>query len=176
MVSALDDVLPEFHFRERHSIRVEAPASRVFDAVRSVTLAEMPLARMLMRARGMRAGVERPVLEEAMRAFFVLAEEPGRELVIGSIGRPWRLRGGPRPTAADDFGGFAEPGYAKMAMSFRLEGSTLSTETRVLLTDAGARRRFAAYWTAIRPFSGLIRRVWLQAIRRRAEVDAPGHV
>ena len=57
---------------------------------------------------------------------------------------------------------------AKMAFNFRLDGSTLSTETRVLLTDAASRRKFRAYWTLIRPFSGLIRRVWLRAIAHRA--------
>ncbi len=36
-------------------------------------------------------------------------------------------------------------------------------------TDAAARRRFRLYWLAIRPFSGLIRRLWLRAIKRRAE-------
>jgi hypothetical protein len=57
----------------------------------------------------------------------------------------------------------------KMAIGWRLEGTVLSTETRVLATDAAARRRFRRYWLAIRPFSGLIRRVWLRAIKRRAE-------
>jgi hypothetical protein len=166
-MTGLDGVLPAWDFRERHSIRVTAPPERVFDAVRSVTLAEMPVARWLMRTRGMRAGPGRPVLEEALRSFSVLADEPGRELVLGSIGQPWRFRGGRAPGA--DFAPFDEPGYAKMALSFRLEGETLVTETRVLMTDVRSRRAFRRYWLAIRPFSGLIRRVWLRAIRRRAE-------
>jgi hypothetical protein len=73
----------------------------------------------------------------------------------------------------DDFAGFAEPGYAKMAMDMCARsdgaGSRLETETRVFLTNAAARRRFAAYWLVIRPFSGLIRRSWLKAAKRRAE-------
>jgi hypothetical protein len=141
-----------------------------------VTPAEMPLARVLMRARGMRADTARPLLEQAMRTFAVLAEEPGRELVIGSVGRPWRLRGGVRRDALADFAAFREPGYAKMVLNFRFDGSTLSTETRVHLTDAASRRRFRVYWLIVRPFSGLVRRIWLRAIRRRAQVDAPGRV
>ncbi len=172
-MAALDDVLPEFHFRERHSTRVEASPERVFDAVRSVTLAEMPVARMLMRMRGMQAATNRPVLQEAMRGFTLLADDPGRELVIGSVAQPWRLRGGRRPEPGTDFLEFRDPGYAKMAMSFRLNGAMLTTETRVLLTDGRARRRFRAYWLVIRPFSGLVRRVWLRAIVRRAEL-VPG--
>ena len=49
------------------------------------------------------------------------------------------------------------------------EGARLETETRVLLTDAGARRCFGAYWVVVRPFSGLIRRRWLHAAKQRAE-------
>lgn len=173
-MAALDEVLPEFHFAERHSTRVEASPERVFDAVRSVTLAEMPVARVLMRMRGMQAETARPVLQEAMRTFAVLADDPGRELVIGSVAQPWRLRGGSRLDAGMDFRGFRDPGYAKMAMSFRLDGATLTTDTRVLLTDARARRRFRAYWLLIRPFSGAVRRVWLKAIVRRAELDPGG--
>ena len=96
------------------------------------------------------------------------AEEPGRELAFAAIGQPWRVRGGLQRRGVD-FRTFAEPGFAKMAFNFRLDGSTLSTETRVLLTDERSRRAFRRYWFVIRPFSGLIRRAWLRAIARRAE-------
>ena len=45
-------------------------------------------------------------------------------------------------------------------------GSTLATETRVAAMDAKARRAFRAYWLAVGPFSGLIRRRWLAAAER----------
>ena len=168
-MSELDRALPEWHFRERHTTRVNATPERVFAAVREVTLAEMGVFRVLAWLRGIRVPVDRPVVEVALTgsAWRVLADEPMRELVLGAIGRPWRLRGGEAPTG--DFAAFDRPGYAKMAISWRLEGTTLSTETRVFLTDAAARTSFRRYWLVIRPFSGLIRRVWLRAIRRRAE-------
>ncbi len=34
---------------------------------------------------------------------------------------------------------------------------------------AASRRRFAAYWLVVRPFSGFTRRSWLKAAKRRAE-------
>lgn len=167
-MTLLDEALPEWHFRERHATRVEAPPERVFAAIREVTLAEMPVARTLMRLRGMRAATARPLLEEMNDAGFgLVAHEPNRELVWAAIGQPWRLRGGRRPEAAD-FRVFHEPGFAKMAFNFALEDNTLSTETRVLLTDERSRRAFRRYWLLIRPFSGLIRRVWLRAIARQA--------
>lgn len=163
----LSDVLPEYDFRERHSTRVDAP-DRVFAAIREVTLGEMPVARTLMRLRGMRAAAARPIIDEMRRTGFdLVAKEPQREVVYASIGQPWKLSGGRRPEGTD-FQTFAEPGYAKMAFNFRLDGETLSTETRVLLTDERSRRAFRRYWLVIRPFSGLIRRVWLRAIARRA--------
>ena len=165
----LDDVLPEWHFRERHRRRVQAEPERVFAAVRELTLVETPLAAVLVRLRGMRPQRDLPVLDEMRRVGFeVEAEEPGRELAFAAIGQPWRVRGGVRRRGVD-FRTFAEPGFAKMAFNFRLDGSTLSTETRVLLTDERSRLAFRRYWLVIRPFSGMIRRAWLRAIARRAE-------
>jgi hypothetical protein len=46
-------------------------------------------------------------------------------------------------------------------------GSRVTTETRIVGTDAEATRRFRRYWLLIRPGSGAIRRSWLKAIRRR---------
>ena len=60
-----------------------------------------------------------------------------------------------------------------MALEFRAVpepgGTRLETETRVFLTDAASRRRFAGYWLVVCPFSGIVRRSWLAAARRRAE-------
>jgi hypothetical protein len=166
----LSEALPEYDFGERHERRVEATPDAVFDAIRSVTLAETPVARTLMRLRGLRAGAKRPLVEEMGGEGFVeLAEEPLREVVYTAIGQPWKPLGGRRADAVG-FRAFAEPGYAKMAFNFRFEDGVLSTETRVLLTDERSRKLFRRYWLVIRPFSGLIRREWLRAIARRATV------
>ena len=168
-MSLLDDVLPEWHFRERHQRHVHAGPERTFAAVRELTLGKTPVAAVLVRLRGMRPQRDLPVFDEMRRVGFeVEAEELGREVAFAAIGQPWKVRGGQRRCGVD-FRTFAEPGFAKMAFNFRLDGSTLSTETRVLLTDERSRRAFRRYWLVIRPFSGLIRRAWLRAIARRAE-------
>jgi len=79
---------------------------------------------------------------------------------LAADGRPWQLLGGL---------GAREGSRAKVALDFRAEGGELSTETRIWLTDAAARRRFRAYGIVVRPFSGLVRRSWLRAAKRRAE-------
>jgi hypothetical protein len=164
----LSEVLPEYDFRERHARRIDAPPERVFAAVRELSADDTPAVRLLFRLRGLRGDTARPIFDQMERfGFEILAEEPGRELVVAAIGQPWKLRGGARPRGVD-FRTFAEPGYAKMALNWRLVDGTLTTETRVQLTDGTARRSFRRYWLLVRPFSGLIRRAWLRAIARRA--------
>ena len=51
----------------------------------------------------------------------------------------------------------------------------VTIETRVAATDIASRRTFAAYWRLIDPGSALLRRMWLQAIKRRAE-SAPERI
>ena len=144
-------------------MRVNAPAEAALAAVREVTAGEMPLVRVLFRLRGLPARRDRPLFEEMVASGF----RPLDETTLVAVGRPWSPRTGLR--AVEDFGGFAEPGWAKMAADFGFREGVLSTETRVWLTDAASRRRFRAYWLAVRPFSGLVRRSWLAAARRRAE-------
>jgi hypothetical protein len=73
-----------------------------------------------------------------------------------------------------EFADYREQGAIKMAFDFYVEDagggwSTISTETRVLAIDDSTRRGMARYWRLIVPGSGLLRRQWLDGIRRRAE-------
>ncbi len=61
-----------------------------------------------------------------------------------------------------------------MAYDFNVEDagggwSTISTETRVLALDDFTRRGMGRYWRLIVPGSGLLRRQWLEGIKKRAE-------
>jgi hypothetical protein len=167
-VSRLDEVLPRWDVRERHRVAVDAQAEVALAAVKAVTLAELPAVRVLFRLRALGRGAppEGTVLEAMLRSGFRVLAESERELVVGAVGRPWRVTEGLRQV--EDVTGFDERGYARMAMDVRADGASLATETRVLLTSPGARRAFRAYWLVIRPWSGLVRRVWLRAAARRA--------
>jgi hypothetical protein len=161
------DALPDYHHRERHSIFVAASTDRALAAVREARLEDVPLVGLLFTLRGLRAAPRGPVWDSLLAAGF----QPLGDDTVLLVGKPWSARGGRRKVG--DFAEFSEPGYAKIAMDMRARsdgvGSRLETETRIFLTDAGARRRFAAYWFVIRPFSGLVRRGWLKAAKRRAE-------
>jgi hypothetical protein len=177
----LDDFVPEYHFSEHHEVRIHAPPDRVFAAVRTVTAREIRFFRLLtwIRAPRLRSAREsilapspdRPILDVALGSGFCrLAEEPGREIVIGTLLGAGRASG----CEPSGFAAFDRPGISKAVMNFRIEEDgpsecRLITETRVFSTDDSARRRFAIYWRVIYPGSSLIRRMWLDAVRRRAE-------
>ncbi len=180
----LDQVVPVYQFSEFHSIRVAASKEKVYAAVKAVTADEISLFRTLTWIRRFgRPGPEgilnapshEPILDVATRtSFFLLAEEPNHEIVLGTavaVPRGWRPSGRPTP---EGFKALHAPGFALAAMNFLVEDAgpdttMVTTETRIYATDAKARRRFAAYWRTIYPGSSLLRYTWLRAIKRRAE-------
>ena len=118
-----------------------------------------------------------PLLDVATRtSFLLLAEEPVRGIVVGTLvvaPRGWRPKSRPTP---EDFKTFHDPGFALAAMNFTIEETEpslclVSTEKRVYATDPSSCRRFAAYRRVIYPGSAVIRRMWLRAIAQRAEVS-----
>jgi hypothetical protein len=121
-----------------------------------------------------KALARRPILELMTRSNFVLlAERPGVEIVVGTIGQFWNGRCVPIHTPAA-FRTFTDPRFAKVAMNFHVhdEGNgwcKVTTETRVACRDPIARGMFDAYWRVIYPGSAIIRAQWLQAIKRRTE-------
>jgi hypothetical protein len=185
-VTLLDEALRGHDFREHHARYIDAPPEHVDEAVRAVTIRDMPLARLLFALRAAPARLRRkptrfgevdaPLLGLALDvAFGPLGDDPGNEVVIGMIGQPWKLVGGEsrRFERPEEFMAFAEPGFVKAAMNFRFEpagaGTRVTTETRVLATDSASRRSFRRYWLVIRPGSGLTRSAWLRAAARRAK-------
>ncbi|HEV7489082.1 MAG TPA: hypothetical protein VGQ65_25710 [Thermoanaerobaculia bacterium] len=155
----LDEVMPRWQCVERHEIRIAAPPERIYSAIRSVTASEIRFFQVLTSIRCMgrcrekesilHAPADKPILDVAVGSGFrMLADDAPRELVIGS-------RVAPRTFAV---------------MNFHIDGDGLvTTETRVFSQTDSARRKFAIYWRFIRPGSGMIRRSWLEAIKRRAE-------
>jgi hypothetical protein len=182
----LDDFVPAYQFAESHAIRIAAPRERVFAAIRDVPASEITLFHTLTWIRRVgRRGPDsilnppphEPLLAVAMRSGFMkLAEEPGSEIVLGTlvVAPPgWRPNKDKKPTP-EDFKALHAPGFALAAINFRVEdaakgGTLLTTETRICAMDASTKRKFATYWRMIYPGSALIRVMWLRAIRRRAE-------
>lgn len=183
----LDRFFPAYQFHEFHAIRIAASRERVYRALKDVSADEIFLFRTLvwMRRFG-RPGPEsilnpppgKPLLEVASKTSFLpLAEDPNRELVLGTLvaaPRGWRPSAKPTAEGYQKLLNSRPAGFAFAGINFRLEDcgtncTLLSTETRVFATDASTRRRFARYWRVIYPGSAFIRRMWLRAIAKSAE-------
>ena len=180
----LDDWMPRWQIRERHIIPIAAPPEKVFAAIHAVRADDIFLFRTLIAIRQcgqtgpesiMNAPEQKPILDVATQTTFVLlAEEPPREIVIGTVvAAPPQARASGRLTP-ELFQKKLPPGVALATMNFLVTpddrgGSIVSTETRIYANSKAAARRFAIYWRVIHPGSDIIRRMWLRAIKQRAE-------
>jgi hypothetical protein len=177
----LDSFMPTFEVAERHVAYVRAPADITFAASCEVDLQRSPMIRAIFKGRelALRAHHEDTDSQRGLVAMTkalgwgVLAEVPGREIVMGGVTKPWDANPAFRALPPDAFAAFDEPDYVKIAWTLRADplrtGASLArTETRVIATDPGARKKFRRYWSIFSPGIVLIRRVAL----RLAKVDA----
>jgi hypothetical protein len=178
----MDRVMPAYDIVERHHIRVAAPPAVTFATACDLELNRSPLVRAIFRARERILGsapdtARRPTAFLALVksiGWGVLAEEPGRELVLGAVTQPWLANVVFHPLPPASFEKFDEPGYVKIAWTLRVDpagdaGSMFRTETRALATDPAARVKFRRYWSLVSPGVVLIRRLLLGPVRAEAE-------
>jgi hypothetical protein len=129
---------------------------------------------LLMRSAPTRREAQPTFLSEVQAlGWRVLAENPGRELVIGAVTQPWKSNVEFRGLEPDEFVAFNDPGYAKIAWTIEVEpagdqASTFRTETRVATTDPRSRRRFRRYWSVVSLGVVLIRYEILRLVKREA--------
>lgn len=176
----LDDVMPEYQFSERHSQRVHARPEQAMEAIRQSTLGDLKSYVTLMRIRG--AALRRPFHDpgsfqdervlDVLSAGFISLGGTEHEIVMGGVGNA-RYRQ-PQVKNLQEFAAYGQEGGVKVAFNLNVEDagdgwSTVSTETRVLALDDFSRRIMSRYWRLIVPGSGLLRRQWLEGIKKRAE-------
>ncbi|WP_218921452.1 SRPBCC family protein [Haliscomenobacter hydrossis] len=94
--------------------------------------------------------------------FMILAEKPGQEVVVGSVGQFWHLNIPFASVAPTDFRDFQEPGWGKLAWSISVEpyneGSTIALELRTTATDEASWEKLNQYYQLIGLGSQPIRR------------------
>lgn len=169
---------------ETHSIDIAAASGTVYHALWTADLGNSAAVKALLVLRSLpeliihpkrrRQRSQKLTLHTLIDAGFgLLAEEPGREVVLGVTGRFWRPAGNLEPFRREDFDGPVPHGQARAVWNFTVQQASgrtiLRTETRVVCGDTASRLKFRAYWSFVRPFSGLIRMLMLRAVRRASE-------
>jgi hypothetical protein len=178
----LDHFMPVCEVVERHHIDVAAPANVTFAAAKDQDLLRSRLVRAIFTARQVLLGGApddgsrpRPLLAQMQAlGWGVLAEEPGREIVVGAVTQPWEANVVFTPLPPDQFRAFNEPGFVKIAWTLRADplattSSIFRTETRATATDPASRARFRRYWSLVSPGVILIRRLSLRPLKQEAE-------
>lgn len=172
-ISRLDAYLGEYQWRTAHAADADAEQHHSYDALVN-TPVDSVLARLLVSMRGMKS-------EGTLKQFFLgngfaLLEESWPEhLIIGLISQPWRIGGGLMECAGGTQWNIVHRAdHAKIAVVFGAEKTTpgksrIYTETRILVEDASARKKFAAYWFLVKPWSNMVRHSWLNDAKMIAE-------
>lgn len=177
----LDRFMPVYEAVQRHSRRMAAPTEVVLAAC-ELDLSQSMIAQSLFKTRAWFMGTRprssseaRGLLIEMKRlGWRVLADVPGREIVIGAVTQPWMADVVFHGVLPEELAAFNQPDFVKIAGTLRADpiesgGSVLQTETRVMTTNSSARRKFRKYWSLIFPGVFLIRLVLMDMAKRDAE-------
>jgi len=178
----LDRFIPVYDVVERHHVRINAPAEIAFAAACEADLMRSTIVRAIFKGRELLLGSEpdKAARPRGLLAFTrsigwgVLAEVPGREVVVGAVTQPWKADVVFRAITPDGFATFEEPGYVKIVWTLRADpagahASIFRTETRAVATDADARSKFRRYWSVFSPGIVAIRRMMLGPVKAEAE-------
>ena len=179
--AVLDRFMPTYDVVERHNVRVAAPAEMAFHTACAMDLQRSRVIRAVFKARDCIMHSQSGTNPEAhgflsqMKAigWGVLAEIPGREVIMGAVTQPWLPNPVFRPLLPGDFAAFNDPDYVKIVWTLRADPisaqeSVFRTETRALATDHTARSKFRLYWSFVAPGVRLIR--WMSGRLVKAAV------
>lgn len=189
----IDQQMPRYDYRDAYQVVVMAPPETVWDAVMQLDFLKLPLIRALFAIREFPVRTWRhltsgPPLAAAPNAtlanlsalggFTVVAERPGREIVLGAVGQPWRPDYAPTPITASAFASFDQPGFVKIAWSWMVKplgsGQTLLVvEWRTQHSSDEARSHFRRYWAIVSRGVRLLARLGLARIKSDCEQESP---
>jgi hypothetical protein len=175
--SLITEVMPQYSLRQVDHVAVAAEPARAYAAARGVDMYRIPFIRRLFQIRIVPDRIAARIsgtsytpnlssrIDDITRTgsgFLLVREEPGREVVVGSVGKFWKPAIEFAPVTAEQFPSFHEPGFGKLAWCIRVDpraggGSWITVELRVGATDSKSWSRFQRYWRFIGRFSHAIR-------------------
>lgn len=185
----IDGLIPAFAFNEYHEVKISAPVEKVKEVMQITGVKDIPIAHFLMKIRGIadenvdmsdRAASNSSNSETISTPDFnfynVSPDEWIAVMILKSsfISNDKQTPAPPEISSLEQFCSFNNPHYVKVAINFRFISLTnnetlLSTETRVNGITPKDSRIFGRYWRIIYPGSAIIRRVWLNTIKKRSE-------
>lgn len=185
----IDTIIPDFAFNEFHKVHINASIEKVKHVLQIIGVKDIPIAHLLMKIRGI-ADEDIDIKDKASNTivgkktistpdfnFFIVAPDEWITVMILKSAIVFNNANIPAPpeiSTLEQFQSFNEPGYVKVTVNFRFiridnNKTILTTETRNNGTSLKDNRTFGYYWRIIYPGSAIIRRVWLNAIKKKAE-------
>lgn len=185
----IDELMPDYTFNEIHKVEVKASSEKAKQVLQTTGIKDIPAARLLMKIRGI-ADDDVDMSDRAANNiagsdtistpdfnFFVVSPDEWITVMILKSVIITNNSNQPEPPeikSLEQFMAFHDLGYVKVAVNFRFipngSGKTiLTTETRNCGITPKDSRIFGYYWRIIYPGSAIIRRVWLNTIKNRAE-------
>lgn len=169
-ISLIDKWLPKYTFSEFHEIVVNCPIESVYRVAKDFNMSKSKLAILLCKIR--RLPVKRFNLQDFITdiGFTNLEENYPYENLVGFWART-------KIEKIPDYESFSNNSISprlKVVFNFKFEkleaGKTrVSTETRVLCVASVTKFTFGLYWSVIKPFSGVIRKIMLNIIKNDSE-------
>lgn len=183
-MTGLDFVVPTPRELETDSVDLAVPPERAWEIVRHADFGRLGLVRALFDLRTLPSrlsgnepeevhlGIDQLGSSKERPGFQILREDPPRELVVGAIGKVWKLEiPFVHVASAEEYAAFSEPGYVKVAWALRVRplgerDSRVTMELRVDATDEQAWSAFTRYFMLIGPASKLIRKMLFASLAR----------
>lgn len=185
----IESAMPKYHVVIAEHLVVAAHPPATFAAARDLDLLTVrtPLLTVSLWLRGLPARWSGRVTpppprlvigdDMALPGWVSLGQQPNCEIAFGAVGKFWQPTIEWRDVSPEDFSGFSEFGWGKIAANLSVlpygeSASLLTYECRTVTTDPDSRRRFLHYWWLIRPFVAHILRATLRQIRTNAEASS----
>jgi len=173
-MKTLKKMMPSPGHSETIRTFIKAKPEVAWKTVRHFDMAAVPWVRLLFRLRTAaealhshqhsvkrHASIGIDEIARTNKGFKILSETPGKEVVVGAIGKFWQLDIPFVEIGPDSFPAYQEPGWAKVAWALTvdpyLDGSTVSLELRISATDKQSWKKLWRYYRLIGPFSRQIR-------------------
>lgn len=178
----IDRYLPVYDLAITEHLVIEASAEAAFTAAKDLDFMKVrsPLLTASFWVRGLPARLRGHAVEpppelrlasgtKGLPGWLFFGEIPSHEVAFGALGKFWKSDIKWRDVPLEEFPGFAEPGWGKIACHFLIRDDgpghvVITYECRTGTTDAKARRSMTRYWWLIRPFVGHIMRATLRTI------------